>query len=336
MSKKKSTHPDEEFVGDARIKEAHRRLLADEAFEGLDVSGAKRTIAPHPIACEVPPMSYEEFTRLGMRVEQFGFREPVILTTDHQQVIEGRNRVAVAWCLGIPLRKITVLTPAGKAETTLPDGRFALGYRPLDWADSDLRELSTDKNDIRRHYTPALTALLAWNRYGPEAKAGAKERMEGGVAPTGARGHEKASEEVARLSGLGARSIERISIVSATDTPRTYEKVWTREIVSVLAAHTAAKAEIAEAEKRARAAAATKPEKTARAPRSSSVGTSLAKAFELLSADMEKLRGGVRPVMSPDEQRERLIEIQGLISEWNDLLDRDDDPTPAAPGDEPF
>jgi hypothetical protein len=339
MTKKKSTDPSAEFVGDARIKEAFRRILADEPFDGLDLSGSKdMTIGIHPIAAETPPMSYEEFTRLGLRVEQYGFRHPVILTGDRQQVLLGRHRVAIAWVLGIPLRKVNFFAPAGKSDQTKVDQRWTLGYLPLDWADSAVRELSVDDNDIRRHYTTALTALVACNRYLDEARAGAKQRQEEGSAPIGAKGG-KAAEEVARLSGLSTRTIERIMIVTPTETPHTYERVWLRQITSVQAAYNAAKEEIAEQEAAAKAAAkqaereaATSPaERAAAAPRSSAVGKSLDKVIELLHKDLEELRRGMRPMLSADEQRDRLIEITAAVEEWFNILDHDDDTTRTDP-----
>ena len=201
----------------------------------------------------------------------------------------------------------------------------------LTWAEAELRELSTDKNDIRRHYTPALAALLAWNRYGPKATTGAKARM-AGVAPIGASGDEegvapigasggKAAAEVAKLSGLSQRTIERISIVSATETPKTYERVWYRDITSVLAAHNAAKDELAEIKA---ASMPPKPSEPAAPPKEHTLGKSLDKAIELLGKDMEKLRAGFRSLLSADEQRERLLEIRNQITEWFETLDRDD------------
>ena len=123
MSKSKTTDPPAAFVGDARLKEAFRRLVANESFESLDVSGHLQTIAPHPIATEIPPMDFEEFTRLVMRVREFGFREPVVLTADLGQVVEGRHRVATAWVLGIPLRKLNTFGPAERSDSTKVDKR---------------------------------------------------------------------------------------------------------------------------------------------------------------------------------------------------------------------
>jgi hypothetical protein len=351
MTKPKASNPDEESVGDARIDEAYA-LLKDGAPMRIKVGGQWATVTPHPYALLFPIVTREEFDALVADVAKHGFqhfphlRDPDPRATTAStfsyggdlEVVEGRHRVATAYALS---KNISCEKFVG--------------------TDEDARVLVVSSNLHRRHLTKAQEALVVCETFLPIAKAEAEERHREGSAKGGkatatgrepsegeeatATGrHPSAAEEASRMSGglVGSRSVERMQIVTREDTPVTHERVWSGQTSSVLAAYKEAKAEIDEREAAAAAAAkaAAEPEEETpglteapRLPRIVGIGNGLEKAAASIFKDIEKLRAGMRPLASADDQRELLIAIQSMLAEWFHILDRDDeDSTPAPPG----
>lgn len=353
MSKNKVAEADEKFVGDARIDEAYRRLQEGEPFQ-LKVGSRWSRISPHPLA-DAPLMPREMFEALISRAREFGFREPVVLTSMNADalVIKGRHRVAACWVLGWKLVSDGSLTGSRRygSKGGLPYSSTTNGMTA-----EELRELVFDDTVVRRHLTSAQEALLVVEMLLPDAKAAAKERKGTRTDLSASwRGGAKAAEEVALKCGglVSARSIERIMVVSKDGTPDTYRRVWNREITSVVAAHKAAKEELAEREEAARKAAeaATKAAEKSAAedkdekplsartptPRLVKIGSGIRLAAEALEEDLQHMRGGLRSLLTPDEQRDQLLAVQSLLAEWFSILDNDDlETSPAPPEGEAF
>lgn len=337
MTKSKST--DGEAVGEARIDEAYA-FLKDGGPMRVKVGGQWSVVTPHPASLLFPIVSREEFGALCADVAEHGFQQFPHLATPGATtasgfsyggelwVIEGRHRVAAAYALN-----------------------KSLSVEKFFGTDEEARVLVVSSNLHRRHLTKAQEALVVVETFLPIAKANAEERRRKGGAHGGSASAKassasaeavlRAADEASLMSGklVSRASIERMQVITREDTPITHERVWTGAVISVLAAHNEARAEIEAREAEAKAAAKEASAKTPRRPKTWEVGPSLGKAIEVLSKDVQQLRHGVRPITDPERQRELLIEVQGLISEWFSLLDQDDDPrsVPAKPpAGEPF
>jgi hypothetical protein len=343
MTKPKASNPDEESVGDARIDEAYT-LLKDGAPMRIKVGGQWATVTPHPYALLFPVVSREMFGALVADVAENGFqhfphlRDPRATSAStfsyggDLEVVEGRHRVATAYALS-----------------------KSISCEKFYGTDEEARVLVVSSNLHRRHLTKAQEALVVCETFLPIAKAHAEERMReggakggkgslsGGTPSGGEKPSLKAAEEASVMSG---GLVERMQIVTREDTPVTHERVWTGQTTSVLAAYKEARAEIAEREEAAAAAAkaAAEPEEETpglteapRLPKIVGIGNGLEKAAASIFKDIEKLRAGMRPLASADDQRELLIAIESMLAEWFHILDRDDDDaTPSPPAGEAF
>ena len=143
----------------------------------------------HPFADVFPLLEGDDFAKLLEDIREHGQREPVILYDG--KILDGRNRYRACVELGIPPQ---------------------FDYSKASTDDEALRE-SVSRNLHRRHLTASQRAMVGAELL-PMFEAMAKERqgertdisanLRGCSKATGS----KASEEVAELGNISARSVE--------------------------------------------------------------------------------------------------------------------------------
>lgn len=211
--------------------EAHRQQPIDRAYQALvdgapltvKISRKPREVAQHELSSMFPLLSREEFGELVADVEAHGFREPITLTADGTQVLEGRHRCAVSMATGISLNK----------------------PRLFDGSDDEARDLVASANLLRRHMSAAQRALMVREVYLSEAATAARKRMLSGKDSAGVHKGRASAVAAERAGGIvSARSVDALAIVDKA--PHTAEKIRTGKISSVTAAVREAQREIGE------------------------------------------------------------------------------------------
>jgi ParB-like chromosome segregation protein Spo0J len=160
----------------------------------------------HPIATILPSLSDRQYEDLKESIQQNGLMNPLMaIERDGEQLlIDGRHRLRACAELGIkPVVDI------------------------YDADDSELGSLVWGANGIRRHLSPSQRAAFYSELCGAPAKQKAKARQEhktaGGLSAN-LREAQKASQEIAEIAGVSARTVDDALAVQKAD-PELFQQV---------------------------------------------------------------------------------------------------------------
>jgi hypothetical protein len=198
---------------DIQHRQAATRLTSGEdgsvkvAVRAADGSTAEQELAVHPFARLIPLISLGDLDRLYDDIREHGVNEPLIMFEG--LVLDGRNRLAVASTLGVP---VTLKEFGGSEEEA----------RAFVWS----------ANAARRHLTIPQIALAA-DRFGfiSAAKAEAGPRVPGAdgamrtpVAPWASLAAKRLGRQIT------PRTLERFDEARITEAPDTMRRIENGEI----------------------------------------------------------------------------------------------------------
>jgi hypothetical protein len=181
-----------------------------------DGSEEKRQLTVHPLAQMIPLITPADLDRLRDDIEAVGVNEPLVMFEG--QVLDGRNRLAVASVTGIPVR-----------------------LRDFDGDEDAAKAYVWSLNAARRHLSPPQLALAA-SRFGfiadAKAQPGARDPgPRGGPAPW-------AHAVSKRLGGaVSPQTLERFDRARVTEAPDTVADIESGQIRRVDVAVKSAAAE---------------------------------------------------------------------------------------------
>jgi protein gp37/ParB-like chromosome segregation protein Spo0J len=170
----------------------------------------------HPIANIFPLVEGEEFEKLVAHIKEHKQREPILLAPDGVTIVDGRNRFRACKVAGVT-------------------ARFRM--LPKKTTEHDIIEIIVGANLRRRDLTVGQKTMIGLE-IAPALEAAAKERQLSGLkkgknASVGATLRQRkeigrVDEQIARVSGVGARSVSKAKKVRDTS-KRLAEQVRTGE-----------------------------------------------------------------------------------------------------------
>jgi ParB-like chromosome segregation protein Spo0J len=170
----------------------------------------------HPIANIFPLVEGEEFEKLVAHIKEHKQREPILLAPDGVTIVDGRNRFRACKVAGVT-------------------ARFRM--LPKKTTEHDIIEIIVGANMRRRDLTVGQKTMIGLE-IAPALEAAAKERQLSGLkkgknASVGATLRQRkeigrVDEQIARVSGVGARSVSKAKKVRDTS-KRLAEQVRTGE-----------------------------------------------------------------------------------------------------------
>lgn len=166
-----------------------------------DGTEEKRELSVHPLARMIPLISLGDLDRLFDDIKDHGVNEPLVLFEN--QVLDGRNRLAVAAVIGAPVQ-----------------------LTEFDGSEADARDFVWSANAARRHLTVPQIALAA-ERFGfvDEAKAQAGPRVpnpDGSAQPGAAPWAHIAAR---RVGAITPRTLERFQEARIPEAPDTMRRI---------------------------------------------------------------------------------------------------------------
>jgi hypothetical protein len=197
---------------DTQHRQAATRLTSgeDDSVKVLvdgDGTVDERELTVHPFARLIPLIALGDLDRLYDDIKEHGVNEPLVMFED--MVLDGRNRLAVAATLGVPVQ-----------------------LKNFNGTEADARAFVWSANAARRHLTIPQIALAA-DRFGfiKAAKAEAGPRIpdaDGSMPPGAAPWANLAAKRLGRQ--ITPRTLERFDEARISEAPDTMRKIETGEI----------------------------------------------------------------------------------------------------------
>src|SRR5262245_10571612 len=105
--------------------------MLDKILSGLPPAFDPKTLKPHPISTEYPPMDAYEFEGLKASIKAQGFRdeEPIWLYGDPLQILDGNNRHRAVLELGLVLSAKCYRVFVGTYEEAVAFSNLKNGHR---------------------------------------------------------------------------------------------------------------------------------------------------------------------------------------------------------------
>lgn len=201
---------------DTQHRQAATRLTSGEedsvkvTVRHDDGTESEQELSVHPFARLIPLISLGDLDRLYDDISEHGVNEPLIMFEG--QVLDGRNRLAVASTIGAPVT-----------------------LKEFEGSEDEARAFVWSANAARRHLTIPQIALAA-DRFGfiAAAKAEAGERvieLDGSVRSPVAPWATLAAKRLGRQ--ITPRTLERFDEAKVTEAPDTMRRIETGEIKRV-------------------------------------------------------------------------------------------------------
>lgn len=211
---------------DTQHRQAATKLTSGEADSvKVKVAGdhgytETRELTVHPFSRLIPLITIGDLDRLYDDIRDHGINEPLVMFEG--QVLDGRNRLAVAATLGIPVK-----------------------LKDFEGTEDEARAFVWSANAARRHLTIPQIALAA-ERFGfiaaAKKEAGPRKVLaDGSMAPGAAPWANLAAKRLGRQ--ISPKTLERFDQVKITEAPDTMRRIETGEIRRVDKAVTEAAAE---------------------------------------------------------------------------------------------
>jgi hypothetical protein len=191
----------------------------------------------HPAAMAFPRMPPAEYNELKADVATHGIRLPILVNNNRDTVIDGRNRIMVAFDLKLKDTEIPIEVFTGKPEEEVDE--------------------IISRNIHRRHLTDDMRVAIVAKLRGPElAKAAAERKKSGHAGDPGLKSTQGRTRELIAAEANVSQHKARAALTTAKHAPKELDKVIE------------GKEKLAEAKKKARAKvgkrAKPKPQKSLR------------------------------------------------------------------------